>query len=169
MVMFSDFQCPFCSRVEPTLEADREGVPGKVRVVVEELPAALPPERQAGRRGRAGRRRAGQVLGDARQAVREPAGARRASLEKYAQELGLDMAKFKAALDANKYKAQIEAEMKAGRPSASTARRPSSSTAARSSGAYPYDTFKKIVDQELAKKEGGSTVATKKVAAATEG
>ena len=38
----------------------------------------------------------------------------RASLEKYAEELGLNMAKFKADLDASKYKAQIEAETKEG-------------------------------------------------------
>ena len=61
------------------------------------------------RRGRDGRGRAGQVLGDARQAVREQQALERPSLEKYAQELGLNMAKFKADLDSGKYKAAIEA------------------------------------------------------------
>ncbi len=54
----------------------------------------------------------------------------RASLEKYAQELGLNMGKFKAALDSGKYKEQIEADSAEGSASAPTARRPSSSTAA---------------------------------------
>ena len=38
----------------------------------------------------------------------------RPDLEKYAQEAGLDMAKFKAALDSGKYKAAVDADMALG-------------------------------------------------------
>jgi len=38
----------------------------------------------------------------------------RASLEKYAKEIGLDMTKFKAAIDSHKFAAQIEADTKQG-------------------------------------------------------
>ena len=37
-----------------------------------------------------------------------------ASLEKYAKEIGLDMAKFKAATESHKFAAQIEADIKQG-------------------------------------------------------
>ncbi len=75
----------------------------------------------------------GQVLGDARQAVRQPAEPRPADLEKYAQELGLNMSKFKAALDDAQDRGGDQGRPGAGAAaSARAARRPSSSTAARS-------------------------------------
>ena len=40
----------------------------------------------------------------------------RPNLEKYAQELGLDMAKFKAALDSGKFKDKVDAEDREGDP-----------------------------------------------------
>ncbi len=76
MVIFSDFQCPFCKRVEPTLAQIEKEYGGKVRHGLEELPAPLPQQRRAGGRGGDGGGRAGEVLGDARQAVREQHRAR---------------------------------------------------------------------------------------------
>ena len=38
IVQFSDFQCPFCSRVEPTIDKVLEEYKGKVRVVWRDLP-----------------------------------------------------------------------------------------------------------------------------------
>ena len=83
----------------------------------------------------------------------------RASLEKYAQELGLNMAKFKADLDAQKYKSQIESETKEGQAVGVNGTPAVFINGRKISGAYPWDTFKKIADEELAKKEGGKTVA----------
>ena len=84
----------------PTVEADREGLRQEGPRRLQAQPAALPPERAAGRRGRARGRRAGQVLGDARQALREPAEPRRAPTSRSTRsEIGLDVDKFKAALD----------------------------------------------------------------------
>jgi protein-disulfide isomerase len=56
----------------------------------------------------------------------------RPSLEKYASELGLNMSKFKAALDSNKYGSDIEADMKAGQAVGVSGTPRRSSTAARS-------------------------------------
>ena len=59
IVEYSDFQCPYCSRVEPTLDQVRQTYgPDKVRIVWRNNPLAVPPERQARRRGGAGRLRA---------------------------------------------------------------------------------------------------------------
>ena len=49
------------------------------------------------------------------------------SLEKYAGEIGLNMAKFKADMESHKYKAQIEAEAKAGNMTAASKAAPANS------------------------------------------
>jgi protein-disulfide isomerase len=78
----------------------------------------------------------------------------RPNLEKYAQDLGLNMSKFKADLDANKYKSQIEAETKEGQAVGVNGTPAVFINGRKISGAYPFETFKKIADEELAKKTG---------------
>jgi protein-disulfide isomerase len=76
----------------------------------------------------------------------------RASLDKYAKELGLDMGKFKAAMDSNKFEASIASDMKEGSAVDVTGTPASFINGRKIGGAYPYETFKKVVDQELTKK-----------------
>ena len=75
VVAFSDFQCPFCSRAVPALKQIEDDVQGQGPHRLQAAAAAVPRQGAAGGRGGAGRQRAGEVLGDARQAVRQPAGA----------------------------------------------------------------------------------------------
>src|SRR6478672_2463722 len=78
----------------------------------------------------------------------------RPALEKYAQELGLNMVKFKADMDASKYKATIESETKEGQAVGVNGTPAVFINGRKISGAYPFETFKKIADEELAKKTG---------------
>src|SRR6185369_15202936 len=77
------------------------------------------------------------------------ANIKRPDLEKYAGELGLDMTKFKAYLDASSGKAKIDADMALGAkigvqgtPNFFINGRPIR-------GALPYEEFKKVIDEEL--------------------
>ncbi|MES1206040.1 MAG: DsbA family protein [Pseudomonadota bacterium] len=75
----------------------------------------------------------------------------RPALDKYAQELGLNMAKFKADMDSGKFKSVVEAETKEGSTLGVTGTPAVFINGRKISGAYPFDTFKKIADEELAK------------------
>ncbi len=76
IVEFSDFQCPFCGRVVADARAGAEGLRQRRPARLPPQPAALPQQRHDRRRGGRGGARAGQVLADARQAVRQPGRAR---------------------------------------------------------------------------------------------
>ncbi|HMC10173.1 MAG TPA: DsbA family protein, partial [Pirellulaceae bacterium] len=84
---------------------------------------------------------------------------KRDDLEKYAEELGLDMAKFKQALDTRQYKGRVDEDLDVviqvgarGTPAFFVNGR-------LLSGAQPLDAFKTVVDEELA---SAQTVAAKR-------
>ena len=135
IVEFSDFQCPFCSARRADAEADRGDLRQRRAGRVRSTAAAVPQQRAARRRGRRWpRSEQGKFWEMHDKLFANQQALDRADLEKYAEEIGLDMAKFKAALDSGKCKERIEADQDAGgRSSARAARRPSSSTAAASS------------------------------------
>jgi protein-disulfide isomerase len=152
VVVFSDFQCPFCSRVEPTLTKLDSDYPGKIRFVWKNFPLSFHQNAKPAAMAALAAGEQGKFWEMHDKLFANQTALDRASLEKYAGELHLDLGKFKAALDSNKYEAQIAADMKEG-SAADVSGTPASFINGRKiGGAYPYDTFKKIVDQELSKK-----------------
>jgi protein-disulfide isomerase len=80
----------------------------------------------------------------------------RASLERYAEELKLDMGKFKAAMDSNKYAAQIEADSAEGMRVGANGTPTFFINGRTVVGAVPFDNFKRVIDDELKKAQGGT-------------
>jgi protein-disulfide isomerase len=161
VIIFSDFQCPFCSRVEPTLKQMEKEYAGKVRFTWKNYPLpfhnnAMPAAEAAMAAGAQGKFWEMHDKLFANQTALD-----RPNLEKYAQEIGLDMNKFKADLDSNKYKSVIEAETKEGSAVGVQGTPAVFINGRKIAGAYPWDTFKKIADEELAKAKGGGKVAHK--------
>lgn len=116
--MFSDFQCPFCKRVNPTIEELENAFPKDVRVVWRNVPlpfhkdavpaaeAAMEAFAQKGDRGFW----AMYELIFAAQG--QPDALGRQALEGYAAQLGLDMQRFSNALDTHVHVPAIEADKK---------------------------------------------------------
>ncbi|HEY2901056.1 MAG TPA: thioredoxin domain-containing protein [Polyangia bacterium] len=162
MVIFSDFQCPFCSRVEPTLTQIEKDYGGKVRQVWKNYPLPFHNNAEPAAEAAMAAGAQGKFWEMHDKLFANQQSLDRPSLEKYAQEIGLNMGKFKADLDAQKYKSQIESDTKEGSAVGVNGTPAVFINGRKIAGAYPIDTFKKIIDAELAKKEGGG----KKVAVA---
>src|SRR5262249_3619932 len=120
IVDFSDFQCPFCKRVEDTVNEVEKNYGDKINFVWRSLPLPMHPDAplasQAAmeaykQKGSDGFWKMHDLLYANQQT---PEGLKREALEKYAQQMNLDMTKFKAALDNQTHKAEVDADAKMG-------------------------------------------------------
>jgi len=151
IVQFSDFQCPFCKRVEPTVDQIMQTYGKDVRVVWKNNP--LPFHKDAGPAATAAMAANEQgkfweyhnKLYENQQAIAAE------NLEQYAKDVGLNVAKWKAAVAADKFKANIEADQALARGLGASGT-PSFFINGRSlRGAQPFDAFKAVIDEELQK------------------
>ena len=154
LVVFSDFQCPFCKRVEPTLAEMEKHYAGKVRVVWKNFP--LPFHNNAEPAAEAAMAAAAQgKFWPMHDKLFENNGALdRASLEKYATAVGLDLTRFRADLDAGRYKALIDADKQEGTDAGVVGTPAVFINGRKIAGAYPFATFQRIADAELGKLGG---------------
>ena len=150
LVEFSDFQCPFCARVMPTLKKVKDTYGDKVRIVWKDFPlTSIHP--QAFKAAEAGQcaREQGKFweLHDrmfANQQALQPD-----ALKEHAAAVGLDLAKFNACFDASKYGERVQQQMSAG-SQLGVQSTPSIFINGRLvSGAQPYEVFTAIIDEEL--------------------
>jgi protein-disulfide isomerase len=152
IIEYSDFECPFCGRVNPTIKQIMDTYGDKVAIYFKQNP--LPFHKNAGPAAEAAlaAHEQGKFWQMHDKLFENSKVLDRASLEKYAQELGLDMTKFKAALDSGKFKAQIQKDM-AEAQAAGLSGTPSFLVNGRQIvGAQPFESFKAVIDEELNKK-----------------
>ena len=153
VVEFSDFQCPYCARVHPTVVQLLEEFPDEVELAFKHYP--LPNHAKAPLAHRASIA-AGQQdkFWEMHDLIFENQGAmEREDLVAHAESLGLDLAAFEAALDDDALGEMISADLREG-SEAGVRGTPSFFVNGRLlSGAQPYAAFKAAVESALAEAE----------------
>lgn len=152
LVEYSDFQCPFCAQVMPTLKRVQQTYGDRVRIVWKNFPlTAIHP--QAFGAAQAGRCAQEQgkfwELHDrlfANQQALQPE-----SLKAHAVAVGLDAAAFDTCLDSGKHADAVQAEMDVATALGVVSTPTVFINGRLVSGAQPYDVFAKIIDEELAR------------------
>jgi len=113
---FSDFQCPFCARVEPTIAELQKKYAGRIKIVWRNLPLPFHANAQLAaeaayeafkQKGNDGFWRYHDKLFEHQS---DPGGLERPALETYASELGLDMVRFRNALDNHTHATAVQAD-----------------------------------------------------------
>jgi hypothetical protein len=134
IVEFSDYPVPVLLEVHRHAdEVVKDPAYAKdVRVVFKQFPLPMHKDAAYGLRGVARRRRAGQVLGDARHPLQEPEGDDPRRRREVREQLGLDMAKFKADSTSRSTRPRSTPTWRWASSSACAAPRASSSTASGS-------------------------------------
>ncbi|MEO7271916.1 MAG: thioredoxin domain-containing protein [Vicinamibacterales bacterium] len=150
LVEFSDFHCPFCKRVEPTLIQVLAKYDGKIRFVYKDFPidslhpgarAAAEAARCAGDQGKYWEFHAKLTAG--------PADSSAPTLQGYAQQVGLDAAQFEACRSSRKYQAPVQTDVAEGTKLGINGTPGFFINGRFLSGAQPLEAFTKIIDEEL--------------------
>jgi protein-disulfide isomerase len=156
---WSDFQCPFCGRVEPSVAQVKKDYSDKIKFVWHDLP--LPMHADAPLAAQAGREAFKQKGPSAFWTMHDKMFSnqqhiKRDDLDGYAKELNLDMDKWKAALDGSTHTSEIEADKTAASADSISGTPAFLIVPAGAkqgyfiNGAQDYTKFKKLIDRALA-------------------
>jgi protein-disulfide isomerase len=149
VVLFSDFQCPFCSRAVPVLKQIEDGYQGKVKIAFKQLPLPFHDKAHLAAEAALAANEQGKFWPYHDKLFANQQALDRPSLEKYAEELGLNMSKFKAALDSGKFKDKVDSDAKEGAAVGATGTPTFFINGTKVVGAQPFDAFKTVIDTEL--------------------
>jgi protein-disulfide isomerase len=149
--LFSDFECPFCARVQPTVERLLRERPNDVVIHHRDYPlpfhahaqlAAEAAREAFAQRGNDGFARYAALLYAHRDALE------RSDLEDYARELQLDMRRFRDALDRRTHASEVHADVLAADATHAQIGTPAFFVNGHfRAGAMPYEELSQLVDE----------------------
>lgn len=152
IVEFSDFQCPYCARVQPELVKIRDTYKDKVKIVYKDFPLSI--HSHAQKAAEAARCVLAQDKGKywdyhdmlfAKNSALELT-----NLKQYAADLQIDTAKFNECLDSGAYAEAVNQDMADG-VKVGVSGTPAFLINGRFlSGAQPFSAFQEVIDEELA-------------------
>ena len=152
VVMFSDFQCPFCARVEPTIAQLEERYGRDLRVVWKNnplsfhqnaLPAAEAAMEAQAQRGDAGFWEMHGRLLENRESLSP------ADLERYARQSSLDVGRYQRAMDTHVHQAGIEEDQRLATQLGATGTPSFFINGRNLRGAQPVTAFQAVIDEEM--------------------
>jgi protein-disulfide isomerase len=152
IVEFSDFQCPYCSRVNPAIAQTMQTYGDQVRVVFRQFPLNIHPQAQKAAEGSLCANDQGKFweLHDAMFADQRNLSVDQ--IKAKAAAVSLEAESFATCLDSGKYAPKVAADMAAG-SAAGVSGTPALFVNGRFlNGAVPFEQIAKLIDDELARK-----------------
>ncbi len=167
IVMWSDFQCPYCSRVEPTLQQVKDAYgPDKVRIFWKNYPLSFHQNAKPAAEAAVG---VFEMAGNDAfwkwhdTAFKNQQALGTDSYVKWAQDAGVkDIAAFKAGLDGHKWADRVEKDMNDGKSAGMSGTPAFFINGVFLNGAQSFDAYKKTIDQELQKAQAKIAAGTPK-------
>jgi protein-disulfide isomerase len=150
IVEFSDFECPYCGRIVPTLEKVRSTYPEQVRLVFRQFPliGIHPNAMQAALASLCANEQQGfWKMHDAMFGEQHALSVEQ--LKEKAAKLELDTEAFDACLDSDKYEAAVRADIDAGSAVGVSATPALFINGRLISGAQPFENIAAVIDDEL--------------------
>lgn len=114
VVVFTDYQCPSCAAMHPVIDETLKSYGNRVRLVVRDFPLEMHAQARKAAEAANAANAQGKYFEYISVLFKNQSALDVASLKKYATELGLDRARFDAALDSGQYAAEVSNDMADG-------------------------------------------------------
>lgn len=151
IVEISDFQCPFCGKVIPTLADLKKKYGNDLRIVFKNNPLSFHPRAMPAAMSSECAREQGKFWDVYERQFANQRALEDADLEKYAKESGVDMGRWKACVSSNKYQKRIEDDQRAMVAMGARGTPAFFINGRFLSGAQPINAFEAVIDEELKK------------------
>ena len=115
VVIFSDFQCPFCAKATGSLDVVRHNFADKVYIVFRQFPLSFHEHARLAAEASLAAAEQGKFWEFHDKVFANQTAIARENLEAYAKEIGLDVARFKTALDKGTFKAAVDSDVDLGK------------------------------------------------------
>jgi protein-disulfide isomerase len=152
IVEFSDFQCPFCQRANPSVDQVLKTYGDKIRFVYRHYPLPNHPDARPAAEAAACAQEQGKFWPYHDRLFANVAKLSGKDLKDHAAAVGLDTAQFGSCVDGRRQKARVDADI-AEADAAGVSGTPAFFINGRAlEGAQPFEAFKRIIDEELSRK-----------------
>ena len=151
VVEYSDFECPFCSRGAAVVSKLKEKYADKVRFVFRQFPLSMHENAPLAAEASLAAHAQGKFWPFHDQLFANQRALERTNLEEYAAKAGLDVARFKKALDDHTYAEAVKADMKLAEEAVVSGTPTMFVGAERVANPTDFDSVAKQVDSALAK------------------
>lgn len=152
MIEFSDFQCPFCQRANPTVQQVLQTYGDRIKFVYRHYPLPNHPNARPAAEAAACAEAQGRFWEYHDRLFANPARLTNDDLKAHAAAVGLDTTRFNTCFDERQQKAGVDADIAAADAAGVTGTPAFFINGRMIDGAQPFDAFKRVIDEELARK-----------------
>jgi protein-disulfide isomerase len=149
LIEFSDFQCPFCQRANPTVEQVLSTYGDKIHFVYRHFPLPSHPNARPAAEAAQCAAEQGKFWAFHDRLFANPSRLTDADLKQQAADVGVEAAKFNACVDSHKYSAVVDTDLRDGEAAGVNGTPAFFINGRILSGAQPFSEFKRIIDEEL--------------------
>jgi len=152
IVEFSDFQCPFCKRAVSTLEQLMKEYDGKIRWAFRHHPLPFHSMALSAAKASLAANEQGKFWEMHDRLMENQANLSDETIRKIAKEIGLNMNKFEKAWNSDRFKPQIEEDIRFAEANGATGTPTFYINGVIVKGAQPIDSFRAVIDVLLKRK-----------------
>jgi protein-disulfide isomerase len=151
IVEWADFQCPYCNRVGPALDQIMDEYGDDVQIAFKHLPLSFHNQAQAAHQAAEAAHRQGQFWEMHDLIFANQKALSEENYLRYAAEIGLDLQQFKSDMASESVSTRIAEDLDTARTLSVTGTPSFFINGRFLSGAQPFSSFQRLIDEELAK------------------
>jgi protein-disulfide isomerase len=149
MIEFSDFECPFCFRANPTIAQVLSTYGDRIRLVYRHYPLPNHPNARPAAEASACANEQGKFWEFHDRLFANQSRLSLDDLKQHAAALGLDAGKFNTCLDSRRFQKDVEEDLAAGQQVGVSGTPHFFINGRALSGAQPFEAFRELIDDEL--------------------